>query len=161
MMEMTDIRPDLLRRVFQQIRPVDLHRIGRHPDYRRFETSRHMRHARGPDQHVAPADVDLIIQTDRYRLRRISFFQITVECNDRLHTTRPTRRQHHHPIAALDDSRSNLTGVPTKIKRWPDNILYRETHLFAELKLNRNGFKNMQQRAAAIPRRSRTDADHV
>ena len=26
MMEMTDIRPDLLRRVFQQIRPVDLHR---------------------------------------------------------------------------------------------------------------------------------------
>ena len=56
---------------------------------------------------------------------------------------------------------SNLTGVPTKIKRWPDNILYRETHLFAELKLNRNGFKNMQQRAAAIPRRSRTDADYV
>ena len=72
-------------RLFEEERLAAIHRLDIHPHHHRLEVVTHVGLIARLHQHLAAREVDLVLQYDRYRLRRECLFQITVIGHDTLY----------------------------------------------------------------------------
>src|SRR3569833_4537236 len=91
-----------MRRVFDEIAAAWLERLRIHPHAMRAEAAAHVRQRSYRYDFVAAADIDLVRQTKRYRLRRIGRLEIAVIRDDARDAGSPPRRERHHLFALVE-----------------------------------------------------------
>src|SRR5207237_8822066 len=90
----------------------------------------HARQIAGADEHVAAADVDLVFERERDRLRGECFFQVAVEGDDRLHAARFSRGQGHDLVATANDARGKRAREAAEIEIGPQDVLNGKPQVF-------------------------------
>src|SRR6202030_2007455 len=72
----------LMRGVLDEITATRFKRLGVHPDHAGAKPPCHVRNGESGDDHVSAADIDLVRETDGYRLRRGGGGEIAVISDD-------------------------------------------------------------------------------
>src|SRR5690625_4065231 len=75
----------------------------------------HIRLIIGSDYHIAPAEIQVIIEQNRYRLWRKRFFYLTIISVYFLNMSRKSRRQKHYFVPFFKNSTCHPTCISTII----------------------------------------------
>ena len=160
--QLGDFSGDLACGLFDGVGFAGDERLLRHPDHHRLDLLADVRHVIGMHQHVATADIDLIVQCDRDGHRRKRLLQLPIISDDRCDTTFFAARKRHHLIALVQNARGNGACESAKIKIGPKHILHGETHLGQiAIGCDMHGFQVTQQRPAFIPGHGRALIDDI
>ncbi len=138
------------------------HRLFGHPHQHGVEGVGHLRHVVGMHQQVATGDVDFIFHGQGYSLAWAGVLQLTVEGDDGFDPAALARRQHHDFVALVHDAAGQGAGETTEVQVRTVDVLHRETQVGVVAVVgDLDGFENLHQRLAGVPRRTLALVDHV
>ncbi len=80
-------------------------------------------------QHIAAAYIELVLQTDRDRLRREGVDRIAVGSKDARDSGVPARGKRHYLIAYADHARGDRAAVTTEVGVRAQDVLHREAEV--------------------------------
>ena len=108
------------------------------------------------DDHVAAADVDLVLERDRHGHRGIGLLHVTVNVVDALHPGLETARHHRHRVARLEHPTGHPPRVAPEIMPLvavrPNDPLHREPGVHMVMLIaDVHRLERVKQRAAVIP----------
>ena len=113
-------------------------------------------------QHFASGHINLVFQSQRYRLRREGIIQLAVVGHDALDARLLARRQCHHLVAFADDTRSYLATETTEVEVGAKYVLDGEAEVVEiVVVVDVDGFQKVEQRRAFIPRRTLRLGHHI
>ena len=124
-------------------------------------------HVKGND--VAAADVDVIVELDRHRLRCGRLLDVPITQPQSGHARPPPRGQHLHLVPAPQDARVEPAGIPPEIgigtgahrALGADDELDREPGLTIGDLTDGQGLEHLEQAGAGVPTRRRGPVDDV
>ena len=106
-----------------------IHRLLVHPDQHRLEITTHDRQIIRMNQHLAPRDIDLILERDRYALRWKGHLLLTLISDNAFYSRAFSGRQGHHLVALADHATGHLSAETTEIKVRTQDVLHRITEI--------------------------------
>ena len=162
-MDAADHAAHLMRGVLDEIAAAGFERLRVHPHDARTETPGHMRRGERGHDHVAAADIDLVFETNRDRLRRVRRCQIAIVSDDALDARMAPRRQRQHQVALAEHARSQLPRIAAEIQIGPQHILHRENARASSSRPLSAGTSSRYSSSAGpvVPGAARALLDHV
>src|SRR3954467_15296955 len=101
--------------MLQQIEALWIQRPFVHPDEIRVEAGANL--GGTAREHVAAADVDLVVERQRHRHRRERLVEIPIPRDDAVDAARAVCRPYRDQVTDTDHAGSDLTGIATEIIR--------------------------------------------
>ncbi|RMV96151.1 hypothetical protein ALP01_05381 [Pseudomonas caricapapayae] len=138
------------------------HGLFGHPYQHGVERIADLRNVVGMHQQVATGDVDFVFHGQGHSLTRSGMLQLTLIGDDGLHTAALARRQHDDLVALVHDAAGQRTGEATEIQVRTVDVLHRESQVcIVAITGDFDGFENLHQRLASVPRRTLALVHHV
>src|SRR6266849_1259396 len=113
-------------------------------------------------QHVASAEIDLLIQLQGHRHGEGRLRKFAIVSHNRAHARFSPRGKRHNGIAGMDDTARDAPGESAKRGVWTNDGLHRKTKTLQGIVLRkRNRFEAFQQRRTSIPPHALAAVDDV
>ncbi len=151
-----DLGAHELGRVLDQVRLLRVELALAHPDDVRVEDAAHVREVVGVDEHVAAADVDLVLEPDHDRLRAERGRELAVERVDDLDARALARRERDDVVPPRDLAGRDLAREAPVGQVRAEHVLDREPEVL-EVPVARDRYRLevLEHRAPLVPRRAR------
>ena len=133
-----------------------------HPHQARLKARGDRRHVVGEDEHIAAADVDLVLQGEDHGPVGEGLLEVAVVGDDPADLAALLRRQDHHLVAAADDPRGDGAGEAAEVEVRPDHVLHRKAEvLHVAVRADVHGLEEPHQGLALVPGHRRRAVDDV
>ena len=148
--------------MFYEIGPAHFQWSHVQPNNLCAKSFRHPRTVLGKHQHIASAEVDLVLQLQRHRHRCKRLRQISVVADDRTHACFPSGRQRYHFVTGTYHSARHAASKSPEICIGSNYHLHWESQILEGVaRADRNGFQVFEQRWPLIPGRALASIDDV
>ena len=139
-----------------------IHRLLVHPDEHRLEVAALAGQVVGMDQHLAPRDVDLVLEREGDAERWEGFLQLAVVGHDAFHSRGLARGQGHYRVSLAHHAARHLSREAPEVLVRPQDVLDRIAQVrVIPIQVDGHVFQEAEQGRPGIPRRTRALLHHV